>query len=150
MLWADRVEYNTDEKKGKFYNVRGGNASQGGREAGHLLVSDNPFHFEGQWAEAPGHEVHPAQRLPSPTANYRCPGGGLRGKTFDITPGEQAISRNATFFLRKSRFSTRRVFYHSLEKVPRKSGFLLPMVGTARGAACDVPRRILLGDQSQL
>ena len=128
-LWADRVEYNTDEQKGKFFNVRGETHPKVIAKPG-MLVSDNPFHFEGQWAERIGAKyiLHDGFitncKLPKPW--WR-----LRGKTFEITPGEQAISHHSTFILRKVPIFYTPFFYHSLEKTPRKSGFLLPMIGNS-------------------
>src|SRR5207253_6119446 len=55
----------------------------------------------------------------------------LRAKTFEITPGEQAISRHATFLLRRMPVFYTPFFYHSLEREPRKSGFLLPTIGNS-------------------
>jgi LPS-assembly protein len=128
-LWADRVEYNTDEQKGKFFNVRGETHPKIVARPG-TLVSDNPFHFEGEWAERLGTKyiLHNGFitncKLPKPW--WR-----LRGRAFEITPGEQAVGRNTTFILRKFPVFYAPYFYHSLEKVPRRSGFLLPMIGNS-------------------
>jgi LPS-assembly protein len=126
-LWADRAEYNTDEQKGKFYNVRGETHPVFDIKPG-MLISDNPFHFEGKWAERLGTKyiLHDGFitncKLPRPW--WR-----MRGSAFEITPGEKAISRHSTFVLRKVPIFYTPYFYHSLEKSPRKSGFLMPMIG---------------------
>ncbi len=128
-LWADHADYNTDDQKGTFYDVRGETHPQVVARPG-TLVSDNPFHFEGKWAERLGTKyiLHDGFitncKLPSPW--WR-----LRGRTFQIVPGEQAVSHHGTFFVRHFPIFYTPFFYHSLEKVPRKSGFLLPMVGTS-------------------
>jgi LPS-assembly protein len=128
-LWADRADYNTDEETGTFYNVRGETHPKIIAKPG-TLVSDNPFHFEGEWAERLGTKyiLHNGfiTNCKLPRAWWR-----LRGKTFEITPGEQAISRHSTFVLRKIPLFYTPFFYHSLEKVPRKSGLLLPMIGNS-------------------
>jgi LPS-assembly protein len=128
-LWADRVDYNTDEETGTFYNVRGETHPKIVARPG-TLVSDNPFHFEGEWAQRLGtkYVLHNGFitncKIPRPW--WR-----LRGKTFDIIPGEQAVAHNSTFVLRRVPIFYTPFFYHSLEKVPRKSGFLLPMIGNS-------------------
>jgi LPS-assembly protein len=128
-LWAERVEYNVDERKGKFFNVRGETHPKVIAKPG-MLVSDNPFHFEGEWAERLDTKYILHNGFIT-NCKLPLPWWKLRGKTFDITPGEQAISHNATFILRKIPLFYTPFFYHSLEKVPRKSGFLLPMIGNS-------------------
>ncbi len=128
-LWADRVDYNTDEEKGTFYDVRGETHPKIVARPG-TLVSDNPFHFEGEWAERLGTKyiLHNGFitncKLPRPW--WR-----LRGRTFEITPGEKAIAHHSTFLVRRFPIFYTPFFYHSLQKVPRKSGFLLPMIGNS-------------------
>ena len=55
----------------------------------------------------------------------------LRGPRFEIVPGEQAVARNSTFVLRKFPLFFTPYFYKSLERVPRKSGFLMPNIGNS-------------------
>jgi LPS-assembly protein len=126
-IWAARVDYDTDQEKGKFYEVRGEVRPKVVAKPG-MLTSDNPFHFEGEWAERIGamYVLHDGFvtncKMPRPW--WR-----LRGKTFEITPQEHAISRHSTFLLRRVPLFYTPFFYHSLEKEPRKSGFLLPTIG---------------------
>ncbi len=49
-ITCDRVEYNLDTERGKFYNVRGYVKTRVDAKPG-LLTSDNPFYFESKWAE---------------------------------------------------------------------------------------------------
>ncbi len=53
----------------------------------------------------------------------------LKGPEFDVVPGEHAIARRSWFYLRKIPLFYTPWFYKSLEKEPRKSGFLIPDVG---------------------
>jgi LPS-assembly protein len=128
-LWADRLEYNTDEEKGTFYNVRGETHPKVVARPG-MLVSNSPFHFEGEWAERIGSKyiLHNGFitncKLPRPWWK-------LRGKTFEIVPDEQAIAHNSTFIVRRIPLFYTPFFYHSLKKIPRKSGFLLPTIGNS-------------------
>jgi len=126
-IWASHITYNTDEETGKFYDVIGETIPHIVSKPG-ILTTSNPFHFEGEWAERLGmkYVLHNGFitncKMPQPW--WR-----LRAKTFDIIPGESAKSRNSTFILRKLPIFYAPFFYHSLEKEPRKSGILLPLIG---------------------
>jgi LPS-assembly protein len=126
-MWADHLTYNTDEETGKFYDVIGETRAHIAAKPG-MLTTTNPFHFEGQWAERIGakYVLHNGFvtncKMPQPW--WR-----MRGKSFDIIPGERAIAHNSVFLLRKMPLFYTPFFYHSLAKEPRKSGFLLPMMG---------------------
>jgi LPS-assembly protein len=126
-MWADHLTYNTDEETGKFYDVIGETRPHVVAKPG-MLTTHNPFHFEGQWAERIGakYVLHNGFvtncKMPQPW--WR-----MRGKSFDIVPGERAIAHNSVFLLRRMPLFYAPFFYHSLAKEPRKSGFLLPMLG---------------------
>ena len=126
-IWCDHLEYNTDELKGQFYDVIGETHPHIVAKPG-VLTSNNPFHFEGKWAERIGekyilhHGFITNCKMPNPW--WR-----MRGKSFDITPGQKAIAHNSEFILRSVPILYMPFFYHSLEREPRKSGFLLPMPG---------------------
>ena len=126
-MWADHLTYNTDEETGKFYDVIGETRPHIVAKPG-ILTTNNPFHFEGQWAERIGakYVLHNGFitncKMPQPW--WR-----MRGKTFDIVPGERAIAHNSVFLLRRMPLFYTPFFYHSLAKEPRKSGLLLPLIG---------------------
>ncbi|MBZ5585694.1 MAG: LPS assembly protein LptD [Acidobacteriia bacterium] len=114
-MWCDRLEYNTDEERGKFYNVRGQAVPRIVARPG-VLPSASPFYFQGRWAERDG--------MPAPW--WR-----LRGPKFVISPGKKAAAYRTVFLLRGVPLFYTPFFYHSLEKEPRKSGFLLPNIGNS-------------------
>jgi LPS-assembly protein len=126
-LWADRVEYNTEEETGKFYNVRGETIPRIDARPG-VLTSASPFYFQGEWAErlGPRYILHNGFitncKMPSPWWT-------LRGPRFDIEPGERAIAYRTMFLVRKMPLFYTPFFYKSLERMPRKSGFLTPNIG---------------------
>jgi LPS-assembly protein len=126
-IWASHLTYNTDEETGKFYDVIGETMPHIVAKPG-TLTTNNPFHFEGEWAERIGmkyvlhHGFVTNCKMPKPW--WR-----LRGKSFDIIPGERAISHNSTFIIRKMPIFYAPFFYHSLEREPRKSGLLMPLMG---------------------
>ena len=90
-----------------------------------VLPGNSPFHFEGEWAERIGDRYILYNgwvtncKLPNPW--WR-----MQGPKFDIVPGERAVSHKSVFLLRNIPLFYTPFFYHSLEKEPRKSGFLMP------------------------
>ena len=128
-IWADRLEYNLEKESGKFYNIRGQGPARIDARPG-VLTSSNPFYFQGEWAERIGarYILHNGFitncRMPRPW--WR-----LKGPRFEIVPGEKAVARNSTFVLRKIPLFYTPYFYKSLEKVPRRSGFLMPNIGNS-------------------
>jgi LPS-assembly protein len=126
-LWCDHLTYNTDEETGKFYDVIGETRPKIIAKPG-ILTTSNPFHFEGQWAERIGTKYILHKGFVTNCKTPR-PWWRMRGKSFDIIPGDRVIAHNSLFLLRSMPLFYTPFFYHSLEKEPRKSGFLLPMVG---------------------
>ncbi len=53
----------------------------------------------------------------------------LRGPKFDIIPEQRALAYNSWFHVRNFPLFYTPFFYKSLEKEPRKSGFLTPNIG---------------------
>lgn len=128
-IWASKVEYYTDEEKGKFYDVVGTAVTRLETRTG-VLSSSSPFHFEGKWAERLGEKyiLHDGMitncRVPRPWWT-------LRGPKFDIIPEDRALAYKAIFRIRKLPLFYAPYFYKSLAKVPRHSGFLTPSVGNS-------------------
>ncbi len=126
-IWASHLTYNTEEKTGKFYDVIGETRPHIVAKPG-ILTTNNPFHFEGEWAERIGMKYVLHNGFITNCTMPR-PWWRMRAKTFDIVPGERAVAHNSTFILRKVPIFYTPFFYHSLEKEPRKSGFLMPLIG---------------------
>ncbi len=126
-MWCDHLTYNTDEQTGKFYDVIGETRPKVIAKPG-MLTTDNPFHFEGEWAERIG-EKYVLHKGFITNCKMPQPWWRMRGKTFDIVPGESAIAHKSWFLVRKMPLFYAPFFYHSLQKEPRKSGFLIPMLG---------------------
>jgi LPS-assembly protein len=131
-LEGDKIEcdhgtYNYNDETGIFYNIRGTSPPKIVARPG-LLTTTNPFYFEGAWAERKEDRyiLHDGFitdcRIPKPW--WR-----LTGPKFDIIQGERAIAYHATFHLRKLPLFYFPVFYKSLKKLERKSGFLTPSFG---------------------
>ena len=128
-IWADHLEYNTEEETGKFYDVKGEGKPRIDAKPG-VLTSSTPYHFEGQWAERIGeryilhHGFFTDCKLPRPW--WR-----LKGPKFVIVPDGHATAYKSTFLLRKFPLFFSPFFYKSLERLPRKSGFLMPNIGNS-------------------
>jgi LPS-assembly protein len=128
-LWAEKVEYNVREETGKFYKVRGSGTPRIDARPG-ILTSSNPFYFEGQWAERLKNKYVLHNGF---VTNCRLPNPWwvLRGPKFDIVPGDRAIAHNSVFWLKRIPLFYTPFFYKSLERVPRRSGFLTPNLGNS-------------------
>ncbi|MDW8353939.1 MAG: LPS assembly protein LptD [Bryobacterales bacterium] len=128
-LWADRAELNLAEETGRFYRVRGVTPPRVEPRPG-LLVTSNPFYFEGAWAEKKKNRyiLHDGFvtncELPRPWWKLSAP-------VFDIIPNERAIVRRSTFRLKGVPLFYSPFFYKSLASQPRKSGFLTPNLGNS-------------------
>ena len=137
-IWADHLDYNTEDEKGKFYDVRGETRPKIVTRPG-VLTTNSPFHFEGKWAERIGEKyiLHDGWvtncKIPKPW--WR-----MRGPRFVIVPGDHATAYRSVFMLRKVPLLYAPFFYHSLQKEPRKSGFLMPtfVPSSSRGFAVGV------------
>src|SRR5450759_5865659 len=104
-MWADHLTYNTDEETGKFYDVIGETRPHIVAKPG-MLTTNNPFHFEGEWAERIGEKyiLHSGFitncKMPQPW--WR-----MRGKTFDLSlihisePTRLGMISYAVFCLKK-------------------------------------------------
>jgi LPS-assembly protein len=123
-IWCDRLEYNRDDMKGKFYNVRGEAMPKVVVRRG-ILTGNSPFHFEGEWAERVG-ERYILYNGWITNCKMPNPWWKIRGPRFSIIPHENAKAYKSWFILRRMPLFYAPYFYHSLEKQPRHSGFLIP------------------------
>jgi LPS-assembly protein len=130
-LWADRVDYNTESETGTFYQVRGEGYTRIDARPGRL-TSNAPFFFQGEWAErVEDHYILHNGFITN--CKMPNPWWELRGPRFNIFPGDHAIAYGSVFWVRRLPLFYAPYFYKSLEKVPRRSGFLLPNFGTSTG-----------------
>lgn len=129
-LYADRAEYyahKTDET-GKFYEVSGSAPFRVDTRPG-LLTTTNPFYFQAKWAEKVQGEyiLHDGYLTDCVIPN---PWWTLRGKLFEIYPGDHAVAHKSWFYVRSIPLMYMPKFYKRLEKHPRQSGILLPSGGS--------------------
>ena len=129
IIVASRARYNTETQIGRFDQPRGYAKTRIIAHPG-TLTSDNPFYFEGEWAERQGEKyilyngMITGCVLPNPWWT-------LRGPKFDIIPEDRALAYKAVFRLRKVPLLYAPIFRKSLEKEPRQSGFLTPNAGNS-------------------
>lgn len=126
---ADRVEYDLSTQTGKFFNVRGSSPAKLEARPG-VLTTTSPFSFQGKWAERIRNRYILHEGF---ITNCRLPRPWwvLRGRRFEVVPGQRAIARNTVFRLRSIPLFYTPVFYKSLERAPRSSGFLTPNIGNS-------------------
>ncbi len=126
---ADRAEYSLREHIGRFYQVRG-TVPAPTQVRPDVLPTTNPYSFQAEWAERlkDRYILHKGFltncRLPNPW-------WVLRGPRFEIVPDRYALVWRATFRLRGIPLLYAPVFYKSLARLPRQSGFLTPNIGNS-------------------
>ena len=125
-IYARKAEYQADTRHGKFYDVHGTSAAKIEARRG-LLTTSNPFYFEGAWAEKLNKQVKLYDGFVTDCLVPR-PAWKLTGTKFDLIAKDRAIAYNAFYRLRGIPLFYSPIFYKSLKKNPRKSGFLLPNV----------------------
>jgi LPS-assembly protein len=126
---CDELEYNMDDESGTFYNVSGSAPSSVQARPG-LLTTQNPFYFHSKWAERvkDRYILHDGFLTDCIVPD---PWWTLKGPEFILIPGDHAIARRSWFYLKKMPLFYTPWFYKSLKKQPRRSGFLVPNIGTS-------------------
>ena len=128
-LYAATADYDTHSETGKFFDVSGSSPAKIDARPG-ILTTTSPFYFAGKWAEKreDRYILHDGYitdcRVPHPWWI-------LKGSRFDIIPGDRALAYHSWFRVRKVPIFYTPVFYRSLKKYPRKSGFLTPNIGNS-------------------
>jgi LPS-assembly protein len=127
IIYCDRAEYNYDTGRGTFHHVRGYAKTKVVARPG-MLTTQQPFYFEGDWAE----KIEDKYLLHDgilTDCHIPHPWWTLHSKVFDIIQGDRAITHNAIFRLHGIPVFYFPYFYKALKKEPRKSGFLTPEAG---------------------
>jgi len=128
-LDCDKAQYYLNDDNGDFYNVKGSAASTIQARPG-LNTTTNPFYFEGQWLERKD-DTYTVHNGFLTDCTVPKPWWIFKGPTFIIVPGTSAVSRNSWFILKNIPIFYTPYFYKDLKKQPRRSGFLLPGLGTS-------------------
>ena len=128
-LYASKVAYNTQTALGTFYDVHG-TVTSATQAAPRTLTTDNPFYLD-----APVVHKTPDSYVVLNGFVTNCdpehPWWTLKSPKTKIAPGEHATIHRGVFRLKGAPLLYLPVFKKSLERVPRRSGFLTPNVGTS-------------------
>ncbi|GIU73020.1 MAG: hypothetical protein KatS3mg004_0107 [Bryobacteraceae bacterium] len=128
-LWAERIDYNTKDSSGAFYTVRGAAYGKIDYRPG-ILRTENPFFFQGDWAEKIQQKyiLHKASITNCSGIN---PWWRLDAPVIDLIPGQRAIAQHTWFRLRGVPILYAPAFYKDLREGARRSGFLTPSIGNS-------------------
>jgi LPS-assembly protein len=126
---AVRGEYNLKTQEGTFYQVKGTSPAHGNAELW-LLRTNNPFYFEGEWAER-HHNRYVIHNGFLTDCVMPKPWWTLHAPIFDVIPDDRAIAHNAVFRLKKVPILFLPAFYRPLGRKDRQSGFLTPNIGNS-------------------
>ena len=129
LLRCDAARYNVKTKTGTFYNVNGSAPARIESRPG-VLTTDNPFYFQGEWADVKGDQYTLHNGF---LTDCKVPGTWwlLQGSSFDIVPGDHATTKNAVLKLKGVPLFYMPYFRKSLKKQDRRSGFLTPNIGNS-------------------
>lgn len=126
---ADKAEYDMAAETGRYYNVKGSSPAKLESRPG-VLTTTSPFSFQGKWAERVQNRYILHQGFVT-NCKLPKPWWALYGREFEIVPGEKAIARHSVFRLKRVPLFYTPMFYKSLERAPRQSGFLTPNFGNS-------------------
>jgi LPS-assembly protein len=128
-LQASRVDYNVNDQTGKFFDVSGSSPAKIDARPG-ILTTSNPFYFQGRWAdkEKDRYILYDGFITDCKIPN---PWWILKGPKFDVIPEDRALAYKSWYRIRGVPVFYAPVFYRSLKKYPRKSGFLTPNIGNS-------------------
>jgi LPS-assembly protein len=128
-LQASRVDYNVNDETGKFFDVSGSSPAKIDARPG-ILTTSNPFYFQGKWAEK---EEDRYILYDGFITDCKIPNPWwiLKGPKFDVIPEDRALAYHSWYRIRGVPVFYAPVFYRSLKKYPRKSGFLTPNIGNS-------------------
>jgi LPS-assembly protein len=128
-VYASRAEYNLNSEMGMFYEVHGtvSSASQGNIR---ILTTNEPFYFQGERAQKIEDHYIVYNGFVTDCKMPR-PWWTLGSPRATIVPGQYALMHHTIFRLRKVPLFYTPVYYKSLERLPRQSGFLTPNIGNS-------------------
>ena len=131
-IHASTARYNLTTERGEFHQVRGTSGAPPTGPQTRVLTTTNPYYFEARRVEKVGDNTYilydgllTSCLPPAPIWNFT----GSRAK---IRPGEDVVIYNGFIKVRnKIPFFFSPIFYHSLKRIPRRSGFLTPNIGNS-------------------
>lgn len=128
-LYASKAAYNTRTELGTFYDAHGtvSSASQAGAR---ILTTDNPFYIDGPVVHKAKDEYVVMDGTVT-NCDPEHPWWTMRSPKTRIKPGDSATIHRGVLRIKGTPLLYVPIFRKSLERVPRKSGFLTPSFGTS-------------------
>ncbi len=126
---CDHAEFNVDTEIGKYYDVTGTSPPKIESKPG-VLTTSNPFYFAAKWVDRNGDKYILYDGFITDCKVPR-PNWTLTGPKFDVIPDQRAIAYRAFFRFRGVPLFYFPIYYKSLSKNPRQSGFLTPNIGNS-------------------
>jgi LPS-assembly protein len=127
VVYADSMVYNSETRHGIFYHAHGYTKTKIVARPG-ILITQEPFYFEGAVAEKLDDRYVLYQGLIT-DCHVPRPWWVMKSQRIDIIPEDHAVAHSAKFYLHDMPMFYFPVFYKSLKKEPRQSGFLTPEAG---------------------
>ncbi len=129
-IHAARVVYNLDTGAGQFYDVQGSTGARvGGKNV--VLTTTNPFYFEARWAEKVDDNTYVIHHGYVTSCKPSSALWTLHSSRSVVLPDDHASIYDAWLHIRKVPVFFFPFFRHSLQRIPRSSGFLTPHLGTS-------------------
>ena len=128
-LYAEKVSYNTRTENGTFYDAHG-TVSSASQAAARILTTDNPFYIDGPVVHKTKDEYVVLDGTVT-NCDPDHPWWTMRAPKTRIVPGESATIHRGVLRLKGAPLLYLPIYKKSLERVPRKSGFLTPSIGTS-------------------
>ena len=129
---GSKVRYNLTTELGEFHHVRGTSGARPVGPQAQVLTTTNPYYFEARRAEKVGENTYILYNALLTSCRPPSPIWSFTGSRAKIRPGEDVVIYNGFVKIRnKIPFFYSPVFYHSLKRIPRRSGFLTPNIGNS-------------------
>lgn len=128
-LYADKIAYNLRTELGTFYETHG-TVSSATQAAPRMLTTDNPFYLDAPVVHKTADNYVVLNGLVT-NCDPAHPWWTMRSPKTKIAPGDYATIHRGVFRLRGVPIFYLPIFKKSLERVPRRSGFLTPNIGTS-------------------
>ena len=127
---ASRARYNVDSDTGRFWEVIG---TTGAKTQGKnlMLTSSTPFYFRGGIVDKVGPQRFLVHHGSVTSCSQTVPHWSLHADQTNVEVGDTAKMYHSTFWLWHFPVFYFPFFDHPVERQPRKSGFLMPMVSTS-------------------
>lgn len=128
-LYASKIAYNLRTETGTFYDAHG-TVSAATQAAPRMLTTDNPFYIDAPVIHKTAENYVVINGLVT-NCDPERPWWTMRSPKTKIAPGEYATIHRGVFRLKGAPLLYLPIFKKSLERIPRRSGFLTPNIGTS-------------------